>query len=188
MRDIRRQEQRSAIVSAQLHHDVLAVGVRLGPHVDRHVDNRAARTAHQLGLGVRRYLTVQASQRASGVVVGEIRLRDSRNQPVRCRIRRHRTNVRRNRDRRGADRCRRSSHRRHQWACTSLQRPFRDKRSSACVTMSWPSRKALGKWATQVALGTSDQHSHCDVPSSSRYRPALVDRIPGRYPIRPSPP
>ncbi len=65
-----------------MHYHVLAVGPRLGADVNGDVDDDAAGAAHQLGLGVRRLLTVQTTQRARGVIEADIRLRDAGIQPM----------------------------------------------------------------------------------------------------------
>src|SRR6267378_1900359 len=70
--------ERAVVVGAQIHRDGLQEGRTLGPQVHDDVEDRPARGADQLRLGVRRVLEVHPAQGALPLVVGDVRLRDHR--------------------------------------------------------------------------------------------------------------
>src|SRR5882762_1532712 len=74
--------QRAVVVGAQIHGDRFQEGRALGPQVDDDVEDRPARGADQLRLGVGRILEVHPAQRALPLVVGDVRLRDHRLEAV----------------------------------------------------------------------------------------------------------
>ena len=56
------------------------------PWIDDDIEDRSARAAHQLGLGSGWNLKVHSAQRSPAVVVGQVRLRDHRLEPVRRKL------------------------------------------------------------------------------------------------------
>src|SRR5207253_10931804 len=63
--------QRPVIVGVQLHGDALQESRTLRPQVHDDVEDRTARGADELGLGMRRVLEMHSTQRALALVVGD---------------------------------------------------------------------------------------------------------------------
>ena len=63
-----RDQQRFAVLGAERRGDPAPVGLAVAPEIDDDVEGPAASDAHQLGLGVRRRLEVQAAQSEGRVV------------------------------------------------------------------------------------------------------------------------
>jgi hypothetical protein len=70
----------TSVLLASIWKPCATCGLRCGANLN--VDNGTAIAAHQLGLGVRRHLTVQTAQSAPGVVERDIHLRDRRFRPA----------------------------------------------------------------------------------------------------------
>ena len=82
VREPLRHVQRAAVVLVQLDARCSEVCRALGPQVDDDVDDRAARAADDLRLGLRRILEMHAAQRARRRVEGDVRLGDHGLEPV----------------------------------------------------------------------------------------------------------
>ena len=82
VRNAFRKVQGVAILRAKLDCRPFSESRRLRPQVESDIVDRTADAAHQLGLGMGRFLVVHAAQRAAPQAVGQAGLRDARIQPA----------------------------------------------------------------------------------------------------------